>query len=345
MEVNVVSILRLEKHPNADRLAVAYVNDWPVVVGKDDFQIGDFAVYFPVDCVLPVALATKILDKEVLKPHRVRTIKLRKQISQGILVSPAKLGLKAWTCGDDVAKLLGVVHYEPPVTTGLASGIERRKQRLCNPFFHVYSGIENFKNVPHLFHEGDQVWVSEKIHGTNFRCGWVPFHPTTLWLKIKQCFGMNPDYEFCYGSHNVQLGSSTKRNAYIDIVEKYDLKNILQDGEVLYGEIYGWGVQKGFPYDCHEGERKLVVLDVEIHGNFIDPAQVSAFCRHRELPRTPVDLIGGFRYETMLYLVSQPSQLTTSHIREGIVIRSAIGRKILKLKSDEFMLKIEDDSH
>ena len=53
-------------------------------------------------------------------------------------------------------------------------------------------------------------------------------------------------------------------NVYIEAVNKYKIKEILTPGMVLYGEVYGDGIQKNYNYGCKDGEHKLVIFDVMI---------------------------------------------------------------------------------
>jgi hypothetical protein len=135
------------------------------------------------------------------------------------------------------------------------------------------------------------------------------------------------------------------------MVEKYDLRNKIEKGEVFYGEVYGEGVQKGFMYDCKPNERKLIIIDIYKNDGYISHTLVRRICYNQRLPEAPIDYIGKFDKSVISQLVSSESKLTKNHLREGIVIKPAneqvcfIGRKILKWKSDEFLLKSEDDTH
>src|SRR3990167_1740940 len=167
---------------------------------------------------------------------------------------------------------------------------------------------------------------------------------------MKKFFGLFPDYEFVYGSHNIQL-QWAKTNIYLEAVEKYDLRNKLKPGEVIYGEIYGEGVQKGCMYDCKPGERKMAVFDVMIEGEYINHIEVKWFClAYRGLNLVPSLFIAQFALDTIKPYVDKPSELGGG-LREGIVIKpmieaqTSIGRQILKWKSDKFLLQATDDTH
>lgn len=92
----------------ADAIELAVVGGWKVVVKKGDFKIGDPAIYFEIDSFLPdgVEAWQFLVDKspkmfEGKKGHKLRTIKLRGQISQGLILPLASLPLVAAVCKND----------------------------------------------------------------------------------------------------------------------------------------------------------------------------------------------------------------------------------------------------
>lgn len=122
--VTVETIASIYPHQNADRLEMATLigKDYDFVVGKGQFQAGDVVIYFPVDSVLPawvlgiLDLTGKLSGRE---QNRVRTIKLRGNISQGVVAEPkafaeARPTILEAVPGDDVTELLEVYKYEPP---------------------------------------------------------------------------------------------------------------------------------------------------------------------------------------------------------------------------------------
>lgn len=193
------------------------------------------------------------------------------------------------------------------------------------------------------------------VHNSNWRCGYVPTQANTIWKKIKSFLGLLPKFEFVYGSHNVQLqnkGKGAKQyhkipkgNIYSEAIDKYNIKGIIKEGEVLYGEVYGDGIQKGFTYGCGTGERGLVIFDVMVNGRYLDAHEARKFCRIRGLPFVPELYVGGFYLEKMQELTKGASVLFPDQpIREGIVIKPLqestchVGRKVLKFVSDDYLL-------
>ena len=366
LEVKVVEIgdHDVRKHPNADRLDLVMIGGWQCVAQTAAFGPGDKAIYIPIDSILPHEVESMIFgpdSKVKLSKSRVKTIKLRGAISQGLLVKPEQVGLSNGVkVGLDVMKDLGITKWEPPTKgqAGLAGGNASNK-RNPHPDFAKYTKIENVKNYVKLFEEHDEVIVTEKIHGTNFRAGYVLYNADTWWKKIKKFFRAAPKYEFVYGSHNVQLQDKFlykgfyDKNVYAEAVVRYDLKNVLEEGEVLYGEIYGDGVQKNYKYGCKPGERKFVAFDLMKKGEYMSSAHFFNWCCDRDIPRVKALYKGPFDYDKIKALLTGNSVMHPEQkVIEGGVCKPASGneksyqgRKALKFINDEYLLKDNSDFH
>lgn len=105
---SVQKVLNVTPIDGADAIETAHVLGWQVVIKKGEYKIGDLCVYIQIDTVTP---ETEQFDFLRERKYRVRTIKLRKQISQGLIVPlpPGK-----WKEGDDVTEIIGVKKYEKP---------------------------------------------------------------------------------------------------------------------------------------------------------------------------------------------------------------------------------------
>jgi RNA ligase (TIGR02306 family) len=360
LHVKVIAIDEVRAHPNADRLELAVVGGWNCVVAKGHYQAGDAALYIPIDSVLPPELEARIFppdSKVKLNKSRVRTIKLRGAISQGLIVRLDEIGLSGVPVGTDVRERLGITKYEPPdESTPNLMRAGRASRYQTNPHFRKYTDIENLKNYNRLFEPGEMVHVSEKLHGTSARYGYFPTVANTWWKKIKRFFGMLPAHEFCLGSRNVQLQDRGydgfyEQNVYGKIAKQERLAQILDPGEAVYGEIIGSGVQKGYTYGCAQGEHRLYVYDVMIDGRWIDSAELDRFCRLRGLTRVPKLYVGPFDAEHIAELRCGDSVIGGQKCREGVVVRATteqmttIGRKILKFINDEYLLGEQTDFH
>jgi RNA ligase (TIGR02306 family) len=134
--VTLRKVAELRPIPNADAIECAIVDGWPVVVKKGEFQVGDTGVYFEIDSFLPASderfafLMNK--GKITYEGHegvRLRTIKLRGVVSQGLLlpVTHFREDIDAVLAGihvDTLEEALGIVKYEPPIHASLAGEVE-----------------------------------------------------------------------------------------------------------------------------------------------------------------------------------------------------------------------------
>ena len=184
----------LTPHSNADSLSLANPvgTSWQCCVKTENFEPGTLAVYIPIDSILPSKLASALGLPSVKegKPYRIKTIKLRGEVSQGLLVPLDELirldfipptyrdefksydeagpnenivltrflSDRDWAIGDDVADYLGITKYIEPEP-------EDRSQRSEPEGFIRYTDVENIKNFPDVLVEDEEVIATEKIHG------------------------------------------------------------------------------------------------------------------------------------------------------------------------------------
>jgi RNA ligase (TIGR02306 family) len=345
-KVPLTTIKDIKEHPNAHSLSLAFIYGFQVIVRKGEYQVGDEVIYIPIDSILPKNLEDFIFPPESkvkLINSRVRQIKLRGLASQGMLISknvlsdlyglnPDKYGLE-----DDLAEAINVTKYEPPYV-GVATSpklIRTRDKPLTNPNFHEYNGLTNIKWVPSIFTNEDVI-ITEKIHGTNARFGRVKTVPNTFLKKVKRFFGLLPDYEFVYGSNKVELTNRPGHvgfygnDIYGSVFHDIGARDKVKDGEIIYGEIYGDGIQKNYSYGL-KNEHAFVVFDIKVEQEdgkykWLDPEEVEAICNERGLEYVPVLYRGLYEEAVALNLTFGPSKLNNEQmVREGIVIKKRIG--------------------
>ena len=106
-----VKVTNITPIVGAARVELAHVNGWQVMVKKGEYKIGDLAVYFEIDSKLPETEPFEFMAKY---KYRVKTQKFIKGsvLSQGLIMTPAELGLKDVKEGDFLTDKLGVTYYE-----------------------------------------------------------------------------------------------------------------------------------------------------------------------------------------------------------------------------------------
>lgn len=172
-KVSIEKISNIYEHPNADRLALAKMEGlgFQFIVPKDRYSVGDEVVYFPVDSLLQEDTVEALGLKGKLSgrlQNRVKTIKLRGELSQGLAADPRSLGLSGAGFGEDVTERLGVTKWEMPEDFvrsvrpehlgPLPDGVPKYDLEGCDR----HPGI-----LKELFGEPEVV-VTEKLEGTNF---------------------------------------------------------------------------------------------------------------------------------------------------------------------------------
>lgn len=350
--VEVCKIKSIEVHPNADRLEIATVKGWNVIIQKGQYKIGDRVVFIPPDSIMPQHLIEEFDLSYMKKGEKVRTVKLRGVISQG-LVLPA---LKTWPVGKEVSAIMGITKWMPPEPK-YNPGTPQTSKKKINPLLDKYTDIENIKNYDDIFEVGEFIVITEKLHGCNARYGnleiqVLPDAPILdrikAWYKKKI---LKQTHEFVYGSHNVQITSNNKRNSFYgtdvwgDIAERYDFALILPKNYIFYGEIVGKGIQDlEYGLSGHE----FYVFDIKDTetGKYLNWYEVELFCNYYKLKFVPLMYDGEYLHDTVSHFTSGPSGVFSKQIREGIVIRSRleednrkIGRKILKSISPGYLLR------
>jgi RNA ligase (TIGR02306 family) len=351
--VKVCRVDNVEKHPNADRLSIATVGGWNCIIGLDQYKVGDRVVFIPPDCIIPNNLIEKY-NLEYLKGNgRTGTVKLRGYISQGLILDVPEGN---WKLGDDVANAMGITKYEQPEPKFSIGGARQATKKRLNPLFDKYTDIENINNFKDVFKDGDLVVVTEKIHGCNGRWSLLPIAYSSklpLIEKIKFVWNkyvLKKQFEFVYGSHNVQLTSDSKtKNFYGDdvwgkIAKKYDLANKITENTIIYGEVYGEGIQ-----DLTYGLKGIdfVVFDIKRDGKYLNWNDVVDYCNQYQLPHVPVIVANTvFDANNIKEWTDGQSFKCQGQIREGCVIKPMveennprIGRKILKSVSTEYLTR------
>jgi RNA ligase (TIGR02306 family) len=368
----VARINEIKPIEGADNIEQAVVGGWNCIIQKGQYGEGGLVVVATTDAVIPQELSDAMnVTNYLRKGQRVRTVKLRGVYSECLIIpfmyckNAAKLTNTKWNEGEDMMETLNIFKYEPPaVQIQLASGRKIRYSQNLN--FGIYYKFPNVKNVTRMFNEFDEVEVTRKIHGTNARYGIVKKSKLSIWDKVKRFFGDKwVDYEYVYGSHNVEKGSDSQgfydTDVWRTIAEKYHIREqlwnlfkSLQDiyetgsGIVIYGEIYGPGIQKNYDYGLKEIE--YAGFDMTINNEYT-PCSTS-FMYHDMLGLKYVPVLAVDKWTQELqdrYIFDKIEGTKVPH--EGVVIKSVDGdrHKVAKVINPDYLIYGEKhnvgDSH
>jgi hypothetical protein len=262
---------------------------------------------------------------------------------------------------------LGITKYEPPVKTVQLSVGGRKVKYHQNPNFKVYYKFPNQKNVPDMFSEEDEVVITRKLHGTNTRYGIVRKKKLSLWDRVKMFFGNQwVSFDFIYGSHNVEKGSDSQgfydTDVWMNVAKKYDIRQKLWDhvketyepfdlteGVVIYGEIYGAGIQKNYDYGLTD--IKFAGFDVQVDGEYQPYINETVHFDCLQLPQVELLYQGNWSKEEQDKYVFNNNIEGTKVPHEGVVVKSVSGNrgKVSKVINPDYSIFSEKnnvgDSH
>jgi RNA ligase (TIGR02306 family) len=324
--------------PDADSIETVGVLGWEVVSKKGEFQTGDTCLFIEIDSLLPEVPEFEFLRKSCwndnLKKYRLKSCKLRKQLSQGLVlhtnVFPILAGL---TAGADVTDLLGIEKYEPPIPAQIAGDVRSFNWPISKPdetrvqLDDEYGFIERLSGKPY--------YISLKLDGTS----------STFLIDPK-----DETFHVCGRNYSYKRNDT---HTFWKIAQRYNIEQKLRyfwdkgnNRIAIQGEIVGPGIQKN--------PLGLSVPDLYIF-NVIDIADNTRFSlgmsmfivQELGLKFVPiVDKGSSFAYtKTDLLEMAKGkyknhfSSAKDSQDREGIVIRSMCGNISFKAINNDFLLK------
>ena len=331
----------------ADAIELAVVDGWQVVVAKNvGHQVGDLVVYCEIDSFLPIEPEFEFLRKSSYKKmgdqegFRLKTIKLRGQISQGLILPYSVIPIAQFATaadlpeGMDVSEMLGIVKYEPPIPAQLAG-----KVKGSFPSFLRKTDEERIQNLEKEYTEWalsskHQFYATEKLDGSSFTC----------YIK-------NGEFGVC--SRNMDL-LETEDNTFWAVARKLDLENKLRSfgkNICFQGEMVGSGIQ-GNHYNMKDqtvffynifliDEREYVGYDEFRNMLFdLDLACVPVLSYPFNFP---ADSEAAFPTVSALLRSAEGKSVLNDKVeREGLVIRSMDRTISFKAISNKFLLGSKD---
>ena len=288
---------------DADRVELATILGWNVMVRKSSMQIGDKVVYFEIDSLLP-DIPQFIFLKEKGFPYRLKTEKYFKGrvVSQGLALPAKEFGLESFDVGADVTGVLNVGKYE----------------KLIDP----HLGGDNAGSFPNYIKRTDEIRlqavpdVLEEVNG--------------LWVYVTvKCDGTSATYlydrdttDFLICSRNWQK-KPEDNNVYAQIADQYNLRQVLANTTyAIQGEICGQGIQKN-PLGI-KGHKLFVFNIYDYNANkYLSLYEMVEFCIDNGLPFVPfvVETIAEKWTVDGVVEMSKGKYEGTENEREGIVVR------------------------
>jgi len=352
----IVSITPIE---GADRIEKVRVIGWECIVKKGEFKLGDPCIYIEIDSLVPRAIWSEFLFKDgETKKHKLKTVRMKGQISQGLVLPLTILGdgkyvigeddyirrfevdeidLTQDNCfgclfkeGDNVTGALEIEKYEPYIPAHLQGLVKG-----TFPSFIPKTDETRIQSEPWILEQmrGREVYLTEKVDGTSFTC----------YLN---------DGEFGVCSRNIELKES-EGNTYWNIASQYYLETKLRKLKgnlAIQGEIIGHGVQNNKYRMTRVELRVFDVFAINEH-RYFNYKELQEFCDTMELKTVPylgVQILDG-TVEEWIEKSKGKSQINSSIEREGIVVRTTTelyieryGRASFKSINPEFLIKFDE---
>jgi RNA ligase (TIGR02306 family) len=328
--------------PGADAIECAVVGGWTCVVKKGEFKAGDAAIYCEIDSFIPTAIAPFLTKPghyaktfEGVEGERLRTVKLRGQLSQGLLLnywnfpSVVEAFHKTRLATNepfDVSELLGIAKYEAPIPAALAGEVKG-----MFPSVIPKTDQERIQNLSAELEEWkaeNLTWeVTEKLDGSSM----------TVYVI---------DGEVGVCSRNLDLKRNPDNSLWrAAIKHKLEEKLVGYGNIAIQGELVGNGIQ-GNMYKMRDQDFYVYdVYDIDA-GRYFTPADRKTFVQALDLLHCPVlhsatQLLVTESTETLLRVAEGKSVMSdiTGPEREGLVYKCNEKQVSFKAISNKFLLK------
>jgi RNA ligase (TIGR02306 family) len=323
----------------ADAIVVATIDGWKVVVKKDEFNVGDLALYLEIDSWVPHDLAPFLSKGHEpreyggVKGERLRTIKLRGQVSQGLLLNlndavvyKALLGSNDWYEGQDHTEQLGIQKWEAPIPAqlqGQAAGMfptslipKTDQERIQNCFGEIQKRAKRFAT--------EKVWNAETqtleehpvVVPADFK---EPTYEVTMKLDGSSCtiFRWEGELRVCSRNLELKINEENKDNTFVAMALKH--AGSIIDGFAFQGEVCGPGIQGNREGFTEHRFFVFDIFDIQKHG-YLNSQHRRRWCKELAMDHVPVlgvDWKAPESVEAGLVLAEGPS--INHKIREGLV--------------------------
>ena len=341
---SIQEVKSIEPIEDADKIELVHVLGWQCVANKGDFNVGDKCIYFEIDSFLPIKEEFEFLRRSSYRNNefmgegfRIKTIKLRGQLSQGLII-PVSAELQDKNVGDDVTDILGVRKWElPEMASDIGIIVGER------PEFIKKTDETRIQSNPALLEEfrGLDYYITTKCDGSS--CS----------------IGINENGEFFLTSHVCTLKNIPNTSAFVDFVNAHGYEEKLRKymeingltSVVIQGEWCGGGINKNrlhlkephwYIFTVDENRKRVTFDELRKVIQFIGGEMVMLDEEGTDLPS---------KYPTVEALLEKANgTYPNGGIREGIVIRpkTPVYSKLLdttlsmKVVSNKYLLKNDE---
>lgn len=351
--VTIETIGDIREHSNADRLEMATLQgkDYDFIVLRSQFKIGEKVVYFPVDSVLPswiaeaLGLAGKLAGRE---KNRIKTVKLRGNISQGVVASPEVFSqhipeIDTFAVGHDLTALLGVEKYEPPMIASQYGDLKPLPQFVSK---YDIEGAQNHVALVNILLD-QPVYITEKLEGSHWGVTWLAENDE---IKVSQRnYRIEPTEQGEHDWHKVaRIGNYGEKLRAI--VKELEAETGMSPKAVtVRGEMIGVAIQGNY-YKLKDQTAR--VFEMEVDGIPLDAEKFIHLAEKHDMPIVPILAVGvclrDWLGDKTLKQASDGRSQIADVRREGIVIKpmteqrdETVGRVVLKQRSPEYLSKSE----
>lgn len=344
-------IADLQPIEGADLIQVAKVLGWKIVVKKGEYKVGDLCSYIQIDTVLPELPEYEFMRE---RKYRVRTIKLRKQISQGLIV-PLPAG--KWKEGDDLTDVLGIKKYEKVDNNPVRYEKPRMPKVWYKKYWYLFkynllykafpflqkqsrspfpkdlvsiTDEERIQNIPQVLNQyaGKEFVVSYKLDGSS-----ITIIHSKVWGKSK--------FRICSRRFELHDKSNDwykvfKQTNFADevlkLVRYFNTNDIIVQGEAI-------GKFNGNHHNLTTD--KIMLFNIYVSGKRLNQREFAEVCKRNNIPHCPV-----YKETTLNHTLQQI--LSESELKdilnpsvevEGLVWRCVEDNMSFKVINNKYLLK------
>jgi len=338
---------------NADRIELAVIDGWSCIVKKGEFKVGDEGIYFEIDSFLPVTdTRFSFLGESKIRTHqgrrgwRIRTMKMRGVISQGLLL-PVSMFKDLNYGADEFSDQLHVIKYDVAETKQLTDGNNQKAARF--PEFLRKTDQERLQNCMHYFGiYADHVFEETlKLDGSSCTM-YSKLKPKNWWQKLLGAFGLDA-YTTSFGvcSRNLEISKDNGSNFWY-VAHKYNIPELLPTGYSIQGELVGPSIQGNHEKVSDYEFYVFDVFDIDAQ-HYLLPAERAAFMHQfmPKVPHAPILNSGVKIFKDCPDLETLQKRVTSQGMNKGVISEGRVYKSTtipnlsFKLISNDYLLKCE----